>query len=1347
MRSFSKGFPGDMEACMMKPEVKKKRKPPKLPPKPTEEKLKEAEKPQTPAADLQSHRIDASNNRKLSETPVVPPRPTEKELQNSSRYSLHKKSQADHTESPREGDQSGAADETDFKQSNRSVLTGMFRGSQKEKKPSFTSYLHPPNEQDSTDDEIPVKQAPSNKPEFLKGVMKGLNRKTSPKIIKDNNDSEDAAEDEASAQTSEKKGFLSNILKKSKTSAEEASTQDNLSVHSELSASNDSLSEQSKGKGGKLTKIFKRSPKVEGTGDEPLAGELSGSSDSLAETHAMQEKGFFSAILRRSPKTFEEETPEQDKEVLEVESTSNSQSDNSKGKGNIFSEIFRKSPNLSESSNLEDGSEPLQGEPADKQLEKKEKGAWFGFLKKTPKATAEEKLLQKDEDEDVSVSSADPSEDTCSQQIKAESDELTSSKEGSTESSTKDRNLEASSEDPSDSNRSKEKKLFSNMFRKQQKPAEGAAAEMEWETNTENATTDSSEKLADTTVSKEKKGGFAGKFKTSFENLFEKESDPKADDKWLTRSCENLSEVTTTKEKSGKFTQLFKKSPKPAPRSVATEHPLDSNLSASWDNLSEIEKEDFSEQAEPANDNDVLLEAATNTKEKKGGLSGIFKRTPKTSENQGDEGRETPEGGRLRRKRTVKKKRRVVSFRVKTTLPTNGRSTLQRSDEMPIIEEAVEMQEINPEQFVQESTVEVQPVEMAAYPSGESPSEPEEENDELMEWWNTVKGWTEWNKSSNFQEDEESAVEQAADRVYMAARLFVRLFNQRGASLQHRILELLAVADAADQFHKRTVSAAVGGGVASVAGSIATITGLILAPFTFGASIIVTAVGIGVATAGSITSATANITDTVHSNMDRKKVEKMIQGYQEEITVIRECLEFLQEGMDTLQEWDFEKYSEGAAKKALNHNIKHVMKEGGRAGKALMINTDKLISTVQVLGAAGGAAKAAQAISVTTGVMSALFLALDVFFLAKDSHELRKGAKTRFASKIREVCKDLQDGLLELNKVKTQLQKTMDGIEVEQYEEIEEVEVEVEDELESDPKKLAELEKDLDLMEKKLGKKEDEDEKKSEQSGKELFKFTKEKKEKRKKEIGEPEESKDKEEREDTKGKKEGDSRTESKPEKKEQAGSTRGPAEGALAEESLKGSKKNKESENRLTAGKEKTHLSESDTVQKDSKKTTNSREKQKTNPTEAQSNSGDSKQHCTGVNWERRGHHENQETEEERRHSHREKDRTEEERRRKDGRADMTQSQVKQNKHQEAERRDGGDAERRKDSHSVESRRSSKNEREEKRGSRGAEEDLMEKDRRSERGESRRRGHGEHGRRRSHTNSRDLWKDGLNI
>ncbi|XP_032399849.1 uncharacterized protein apold1b isoform X2 [Etheostoma spectabile] len=350
--------------------------------------------------------------------------------------------------------------------------------------------------------------------------------------------------------------------------------------------------------------------------------------------------------------------------------------------------------------------------------------------------------------------------------------------------------------------------------------------------------------------------------------------------------------------------------------------------------------------------------------------------------------------------------------------------------------------------------VEVQTLEMAEVPvpSEGTVLDPLEDEEGLLAWWRTVGGWDEWNQSNQNDEPEE-VVEQAADRVFMAAQLFVRFFNQRGASLQQRILELLALADSADIFHKKTVKACVGGGVASVAGSITTITGLVLAPFTAGASLIVTAVGIGVATAGGVASASANITDTVHSKTDRKKVEQMINDYEEEMKDIKECLEFLQEGMETLEEWNFEKYVESIAKKHLNKNVEHVMKEGGRAGKALMINTESLISTVQVLSVAGGAAKAAQVMSVTTGVMSGLFLALDIFFLAKDTMELKKGAKTEFAAKIREVCRDLQDGLLELNRIKEQLQKTIDGIEVEVDEEEEDEEL-----LRSELKKLAEFE-------------------------------------------------------------------------------------------------------------------------------------------------------------------------------------------------------------------------------------------------------------------------------------------------
>ncbi|XP_048867622.1 apolipoprotein L3 [Brienomyrus brachyistius] len=338
------------------------------------------------------------------------------------------------------------------------------------------------------------------------------------------------------------------------------------------------------------------------------------------------------------------------------------------------------------------------------------------------------------------------------------------------------------------------------------------------------------------------------------------------------------------------------------------------------------------------------------------------------------------------------------------------------------------------------------------------PSEDTEEDGEsLLDWWRGVEGWEEWNKSINIHEDmEDVVVEQAADRVYMAAQLFVRLLEQHSDSLHCRVRELLSVADAADGFHKRTVAASVGGGVASVAGGMVTISGLVLAPFTFGTSLVVTAVGIGVATLGGLTSASANITDTVHSSMDRKKVEKMIQDYQEEMKDIKECLEFVQEGVDVLRQWDFEEYMESLSRQALNQNLKHVMKEGGRAGKALFINTEKLVNTVQVLSVAGGAARAAQAVSIATGVMSALFLALDVFFLARDSHELHTGAKTKFAAKIREVCKELENGLQELKRIKEELQKTMNE---------EELQMEEEKVLLSDVDELALLEKQLDQLE------------------------------------------------------------------------------------------------------------------------------------------------------------------------------------------------------------------------------------------------------------------------------------------
>ncbi len=44
--------------------------------------------------------------------------------------------------------------------------------------------------------------------------------------------------------------------------------------------------------------------------------------------------------------------------------------------------------------------------------------------------------------------------------------------------------------------------------------------------------------------------------------------------------------------------------------------------------------------------------------------------------------------------------------------------------------------------------------------------------------------------------------------------------------------------------------------------------------------------------------------------------------------------------------------------------------------------------------------------------------------MAKDSHELKNGAKSEFAAKIREVADQLHEGLMELNIIRDELRFT-----------------------------------------------------------------------------------------------------------------------------------------------------------------------------------------------------------------------------------------------------------------------------------------------------------------------------------
>ncbi|XP_057714274.1 apolipoprotein L1 isoform X2 [Corythoichthys intestinalis] len=308
------------------------------------------------------------------------------------------------------------------------------------------------------------------------------------------------------------------------------------------------------------------------------------------------------------------------------------------------------------------------------------------------------------------------------------------------------------------------------------------------------------------------------------------------------------------------------------------------------------------------------------------------------------------------------------------------------------------------------------------------PLPPEERQDfeRLMEWWNTVESWEDTPKDEDMTEKEEAkAFAVTAEKVQKGIRVFNKLFSERAESMWQHVIDLNGIADGLDKFNKKTKIAQITGGSTSAIGGVATIAGLALAPVTLGTSLIVTAVGLGVATAGGLTSAGAGISNQVNNTLDRKKVEKIVEDYQEKMADLNKCLKFIKQGIENLRRFDLIKMKNNAYNRDFPVLSSSFYEDGAMAGKAILINANEIMRVVQIANVAGStAARAVQIASMATGVLTGLFVGMDIYFVAKDSKELKKGAKSEFAAKIREVATQLHDGLVELNTIREELQGT-----------------------------------------------------------------------------------------------------------------------------------------------------------------------------------------------------------------------------------------------------------------------------------------------------------------------------------
>ncbi|XP_073669022.1 uncharacterized protein [Paramisgurnus dabryanus] len=199
-------------------------------------------------------------------------------------------------------------------------------------------------------------------------------------------------------------------------------------------------------------------------------------------------------------------------------------------------------------------------------------------------------------------------------------------------------------------------------------------------------------------------------------------------------------------------------------------------------------------------------------------------------------------------------------------------------------------------------------------------------------------------------------------------------------TLNKKLEDLRALANNLERVHFNTTVGSLTGGVMGLAGGITSVVGLILSPFTLGASLIVTGVGIGTAVAGGVTAGTCNITNMVNRHTNRQKIKMLIKEFQEKIFSTGCCIQNIQIAAETLKR-QFSTSDDAFSNAQPGENVGALLGQGLGA-------IPEIFHLIEIANIGKVAARAVHVAEAASVVLSALSLAVDVFFVFLDSKEI-----------------------------------------------------------------------------------------------------------------------------------------------------------------------------------------------------------------------------------------------------------------------------------------------------------------------------------------------------------------------
>lgn len=257
---------------------------------------------------------------------------------------------------------------------------------------------------------------------------------------------------------------------------------------------------------------------------------------------------------------------------------------------------------------------------------------------------------------------------------------------------------------------------------------------------------------------------------------------------------------------------------------------------------------------------------------------------------------------------------------------------------------------------------------------------------------------------------------------------FEKAYNKHFKEIEVLVSEWGRITDLMESQHYSATAGSLSGSVIGAAGGITALVGLILSPFTLGASLIVSGVGVAVGVAGGVTGAVSTIANTVQQRSLRESIEKIQQKYKSVSEPILTALNTLRKVLGKIAKFSlFFSYTAFD-----NVQISCNLDRRTNFCATQLMNLGLLANLSRI---ATQTARVGRVVAeVVSGVLSGLLLILDVAFIVMDSvdiHQMKQGKvddPEKVKSSLLKSIAEMRRAHNELCNVQKEIQKTREEL-------------------------------------------------------------------------------------------------------------------------------------------------------------------------------------------------------------------------------------------------------------------------------------------------------------------------------